>query len=54
MKNSFLVNLDPAVAFVPYSPEIDIRDKIDVKKLMKSHELGPNGAIMTALNLYCT
>ena len=54
MDPGLIVNLDPAVSFLPYTPQIDIRDKIKIKKLMKSHKLGPNGAIMTALNLYCS
>lgn len=29
------MNLDPAVKFVPYTPQIDIRNRIDIKKLMK-------------------
>ncbi|EGR28834.1 hypothetical protein IMG5_168700 [Ichthyophthirius multifiliis] len=50
---SYILNLDPAVQFLPYTPNNDIRQTIDYKKLMKEHQLGPNGAIMTALNLYC-
>lgn len=38
--------------YLPYSPQIDIRKAINYKELMTSHGLGPNGAIMTALNLY--
>jgi len=52
----YIVNLDPAVAKgnVPYGVNIDIRDTVDYAKLMKQYSLGPNGAIMTALNLFCT
>lgn len=50
----YFVNLDPAVAHVPFGVNIDIRDSLDYKKLMKQYKLGPNGAIMTALNLFCT
>lgn len=38
--------------YLPYSPQIDIRKTINYKELMTTHGLGPNGAIMTALNLY--
>jgi hypothetical protein len=47
------MNFDPAVTFLPYTPNVDIRRKVDYKKLMKESNLGPNGAITTALNLYC-
>ncbi|KAL4466957.1 hypothetical protein ABPG74_010554 [Tetrahymena malaccensis] len=50
---AYVLNLDPAVQFLPYTPNGDIRQTIDYKKLMKEHQLGPNGAIMTALNLFC-
>eukprot|EP00918_Siedleckia_nematoides_P051601 GHVU01113028.1.p1 GENE.GHVU01113028.1~~GHVU01113028.1.p1 ORF type:complete len:265 (+),score=56.58 GHVU01113028.1:805-1599(+) len=32
----------------------DIRDTVDYKGLMKKYQLGPNGAILTALNLFTT
>ena len=51
---SYLINLDPACNDPPYSPDIDIRDTIDYKKVMKEYNLGPNGAIVTSLNLYST
>ena len=47
-----MINLDPGVLYLPYTPQIDIRNTINYKELMTSHGLGPNGAIMTALNLY--
>ena len=39
---------------LPYDPNVDIRDSINYKQVMKLHGLGPNGAIMTCLNLYTT
>lgn len=33
---------------------IDIRETVNYKKVMKQYQLGPNGAIMTSLNLYST
>jgi len=33
---------------------IDIRDSVKVKDVMKKYQLGPNGAIMTSLNLFAT
>ncbi|KAL7712724.1 GPN-loop GTPase [Entamoeba marina] len=52
--NGYLVNLDPACNDPPYSPNIDIRDTVNYKEVMKDYGLGPNGAIVTALNLYST
>lgn len=48
----YSVNLDPAVQFTPYSPQDDIRTEVKYKEVMKKYGLGPNGAIMTSLNLY--
>jgi hypothetical protein len=53
-KSQYLVNLDPAVARTPYSANIDIRDTVDYKGVMREYGLGPNGAILTALNLFST
>jgi len=46
--------LDPATINVPYHCHIDIRDTVDYKKVMETYRLGPNGAILTALNLFTT
>jgi GTPase SAR1 family protein len=51
---SYVVNLDPATLSVPYEVSIDIRDTVDYKQVMQQHKLGPNGAIMTSLNLFAT
>ena len=48
----YSLNLDPAVQFLPYVPDNDIRSKVNYKDVMKKYGLGPNGAIMTSLNLY--
>ncbi len=50
----YVINLDPAVKNVPYGAHIDIRDTVDYKQVMKEYGLGPNGAIMTSLNLFAT
>ena len=50
----YCVNLDPATLNVPYDVSIDIRDTVNYKQVMKQHKLGPNGAIMTSLNLFTT
>ena len=41
----FQVNLDPAVANLPYEPNIDIRDTVNYKEVMKQYGLGPNGGL---------
>ncbi|KDD74671.1 conserved putative ATP binding protein [Helicosporidium sp. ATCC 50920] len=50
----YLINLDPAAFNVLYEPNIDIRDTVDYKNVMEEYSLGPNGAILTSLNLYAT
>lgn len=50
----YVINLDPAVLNVPYGVNIDIRDSIKYKKVMENYQLGPNGAIVTSLNLFST
>ncbi|KAJ1908302.1 GPN-loop GTPase 1 [Tieghemiomyces parasiticus] len=50
----YVLNLDPAVNKLPFGANIDIRDTIDYKQVMKDYTLGPNGAILTSLNLFTT
>lgn len=50
--SSYFVNLDPAVNDVPFEASIDIRDTVNYKEVMRQYTLGPNGAIMTSLNLF--
>jgi GTPase SAR1 family protein len=45
------VNLDPGVLTLPYVPDFDIRELIDIKKLMIEYQLGPNGALVMAADL---
>merc|ERR550517_1383802 len=51
---AYIINLDPAVRELPYDPNIDIRDTVNYKEVMKQYKLGPNGGILTALNLFAT
>eukprot|EP01116_Phalansterium_solitarium_P016596 TRINITY_DN387_c1_g1_i1.p1 TRINITY_DN387_c1_g1~~TRINITY_DN387_c1_g1_i1.p1 ORF type:complete len:358 (-),score=137.53 TRINITY_DN387_c1_g1_i1:251-1324(-) len=51
---AYVINLDPAVLTLPYGANIDIRDTVKYKEVMKEYKLGPNGAIMTSLNLFAT
>ena len=50
----YLINLDPAVLDTPFGANIDIRDTVNYKEVMKQYHLGPNGGILTALNLFAT
>jgi|LauGreDrversion4_2_1035121.scaffolds.fasta_scaffold714827_2 GTPase SAR1 family protein len=53
-KESYIINMDPAVINTFYEANMDIRDTINYKEMMKSHNLGPNGSIMTCLNIFAT
>jgi GTPase SAR1 family protein len=53
-QNKYTINLDPAVLKLPYGSNIDIRDTVDYKQVMSQYSLGPNGAILTSLNLFAT
>ncbi|KAG5980965.1 hypothetical protein E4U55_003446 [Claviceps digitariae] len=50
----YVINLDPAVLTVPFEPNIDIRDSVNYEEVMKQYNLGPNGGILTSLNLFAT
>ncbi|KAL6310276.1 XPA-binding protein 1 [Sparassis latifolia] len=50
----YILNLDPAVTHLPFEANIDIRDTINYHEVMKQYNLGPNGGILTALNLFTT
>ncbi|OBT47515.1 hypothetical protein VE00_03147 [Pseudogymnoascus sp. WSF 3629] len=50
----YVINLDPAVRTVPFESNIDIRDSVNYQEVMKSYNLGPNGGILTSLNLFAT
>ncbi len=45
------VNLDPAVEYLPYKPDFDVRDFINVKDIMVNEGLGPNGAILKSIDM---
>jgi GTPase SAR1 family protein len=51
---AYYINLDPATASVPFAANIDIRDTVNYKEVMHQYKLGPNGAILTSLNLFAT
>ena len=49
-----MINLDPAVRNVPFECNIDIRDSLNYKEVMREYNLGPNGGILTSLNIFAT
>jgi GTPase SAR1 family protein len=49
---TYNINLDPAVSDLAFPANIDIRDCVKYKEVMKKFQLGPNGAIVTSLNLF--
>jgi len=50
-QNVAIVNLDPGALTLPYTPEVDVRDYINIEELMRKHGLGPNGALVMAADL---
>ncbi|XP_053952283.1 GPN-loop GTPase 1 [Anastrepha ludens] len=50
----YVINLDPACRETPYHANIDIRDTVNYREVMKQYKLGPNGGIVTSLNLFAT
>ncbi|KAF5179839.1 Gpn-loop gtpase [Thalictrum thalictroides] len=52
--HGYVINLDPAVMTLPVGANIDIRDTVRYKEVMKQYNLGPNGGILTSLNLFAT
>ncbi|KAH1089314.1 hypothetical protein J1N35_016571 [Gossypium stocksii] len=52
--SGYVMNLDPAVMTLPFGANIDIRDTVKYKEVMKQFNLGPNGGILTSLNLFAT
>ena len=48
------INLDPGVKSLPYTPDVDIREYIDIDSLMEKYQLGPNGALIFAVDLIAT
>jgi GTPase SAR1 family protein len=48
------LNLDPGAINLPYTPDVDIRDYIDIQTLMESYDLGPNGSLVMASDMIAT
>ena len=50
-QNVTVVNLDPGALKLPYSPDVDVRNYVNVGDLMEKYGLGPNGAVIMAADL---
>jgi GTPase SAR1 family protein len=50
-QNVTVVNLDPGALKLPYSPDVDVRNYVNVGDLMEKYGLGPNGALIMAADL---
>jgi hypothetical protein len=50
-QNVVIVNLDPGALTLPYSPDVDVRNYVNVGSLMEEYGLGPNGALIMAADL---
>lgn len=44
------LNLDPGVIWLPYAPDVDVRDYVDYEKLAQEFKLGPNGALVASVD----
>jgi hypothetical protein len=48
------LNLDPGAVSLPYDPDVDVRDYIDIVTLMENYNLGPNGSLVMASDMIAT
>ena len=49
--DSIVVNMDPGADTLPYNPDIDIREWLNLEEVMSEYQLGPNGAQIVAADL---
>jgi hypothetical protein len=50
-QDAIALNLDPGATALPYNPDIDARNYVDIQQLMSHYNLGPNGALIMASDL---
>lgn len=50
-QNAISLNLDPGAISLPYNPDVDVRSYVDILDLMETHQLGPNSALLMAVDL---
>ena len=46
-----ILNLDPGVLNLPYEPDIDIREFVNIWDLMERYSIGPNSALILSMDL---
>lgn len=49
--DAIIVNLDPGAEKLPYTPDVDVRDWVNLRQIMTQEGLGPNGAQIAASDL---
>lgn len=49
--DAITVNLDPGIENAPYVPDVDIREWIKLRDIMKEYGVGPNGAQIIAADM---
>ncbi len=49
--DAITVNLDPGIENAPYVPDVDIREWVKLKDIMKEYNVGPNGAQIIAADM---
>lgn len=49
--DAITVNLDPGIENAPYVPDIDIRDWVKLRDIMREYGVGPNGAQIIAADM---
>jgi GTPase SAR1 family protein len=53
-EDAIAVNLDPGVTNLPYEPDVDVRQRIDLQGIMEEYSLGPNGALILSADMVAT
>ena len=53
-EDAITVNLDPGVVKLPYEPDVDVRQTVELQQVMDEYDLGPNGALILAADLVAT
>lgn len=49
-----IVNLDPGAENLPYEPDVDVRERFTLDKIMEEYKVGPNGAQIIGADLVGT
>ncbi len=50
-QDAYILNLDPGVDKLPYQPTFDIREYVDLWRVMDEYGLGPNGGLIVSMDL---